>query len=153
MPATNSVCVKGNILGEDYLILSKASGIAKANWFRLAVFIVMSAFFVWVSMSSVNTIYKVYTQYKENVRYRLQEVDGYLQDPTNPAYDNEVYDNPGGKTDPLYNDNAYIRKSINQIRKRYQQYNVELRKSEKAEDVVDDTIVADDHDDYSSKKK
>ncbi len=147
--STHPVCSKSDIFGEDYLILSKASSISSSNWFMLGLFVLLSIFFAWLMLTNVTGMYKTYSEYRDNVRYKLKEVDGYTYDPTNPAYDDEIYDNPGGQTDPLYNDNAYIQRNIGHLRKRYQAYNVQLRKSDKGEDVVDEKILAGENDEYS----
>jgi hypothetical protein len=87
------------------------------------------------------------------MRYKLKEVDGYLYDPANPAYDNEVYDRPGNQTDPLYNDNAYIQKNITRLRQQYQKYNELLRKNNMSEDVIDQRMVNSLDDNYTASKK
>lgn len=148
--SSNPVCSPSEIFGQDYLILTKASSISSSNWFMLGLFVLLSIFFAWLMLSNVTGMYKTYVEHRDNVRYKLKEVDGYIYDPTNPAYDDEVYDNPGGKTDPLYNDNAYIQRNLNQLRKRYQAYNTQLRKSDKSEDVVDEKILAPINDDYKA---
>ena len=138
---TSNVCSTSRLFGDDYRILSKASSIRSTNFRTLGIFVVLFIFFAWVILSNLNTIYIVYMQYKENVRYKLKEVDGYLYDPANPAYDDEVYNRSRDKTDPLYNDNAYIQKNITRLRQQYQKYNEMLRKNNLSEDVIDQHMV------------
>lgn len=145
------VCHKASLFGEDYKILGKASEVRSANWMVLLLFGGLLTFFGWVIMSNVVSIYRVYMQYTDNVSYKLKDVDGYLQDPSDPAYDNEVYNSPSG-SDPLYRDNAYIRKNIVDLRKKYKKFNVELQKADKGEDVVDEKVLSIDQDNYTRNK-
>jgi hypothetical protein len=141
------VCHKASLFGEDYKILSKASDVKSSNWMVLLLFGALLIFFGWVIINNIVSIYRVYTQYNDNVNYKLKDADGYIQDPTDPAFDNEVYNSPQG-SDPLYRDNSYIRKNITDLRKKYQKYNVELQKADKGEDVVDEKVLSNMDDNY-----
>ncbi len=141
------VCQKASLFGEDYKILSKASEVKSSNWMVLFLFGILVIFFGWVIISNIMSIYRVYTQYNDNVSYKLKDADGFIQDPTDPAYDNEVYNSPQG-SDPLYRDNSYIRKNIVDLRKKYQKYNVELQKADMGEDVVDEKVLSNTEDNY-----
>lgn len=146
------VCHKASLFGEDYKILSKASEVNSSNWMVLMLFGALLIFFGWVIISNIVSIYRTYSQYTDNVNYKLKDADGYIQDPTDPAYDNEVYNSPVG-SDPLYRDNAYIRKNIVDLRKKFQKYNVELQKADKGEDIVDEKVLSNTQDDYVRSSK
>lgn len=150
-PTPNEVCSKASLFGEDYKILTKASEVSSANWLVLVLFMLVALFFGWVVISNIIAIYRVYVQYKDNVSFKLKDADGFIQDTTDPAYDDEVYDNPGEQSDPLYRDNDYIRKSLVDLRKKYSKFNVQLQKSNHGEDVVDEKILSSSQDDYSGK--
>ena len=145
------VCHKASLFGEDYKILSKASEVRSANWVVLLLFGGLIVFFGWVIMSNIVSIYRVYMQYSDNVSYKLKDADGFLQDPSDPAYDNEVYNSPSG-SDPLYRDNSYIKRNIVDLRKKYKKFNVELQKADKGEDVVDEKVLSVENDNYAHKK-
>lgn len=151
-PTTNEVCSKASLFGEDYKILSKASEVSSANWLVLLLFGAVVLFFGWVIISNIISIYRVYVQYKDNVNFKLKDADGFIQDTTDAAYDDEIYDNPGELSDPLYRDNDYIRKNLVDLRKKYSKFNVQLQKSNHGEDAVDEKILAPSQDDYDAKR-
>lgn len=138
----------------DIVIIDKAKEKLSLNWSLAAVFVVVFMLCIWLLIKNSVSIYNSYTEWKSTVDISKKDRSrSFLQDIMDPAYDDEAYeDTTDVYTKSDFHDNAYIRKRIRDVKKTYTSYNKALQKAGKAEDQMDERILAEEHDHYDTSK-
>jgi hypothetical protein len=148
--ATPKALCPSSVRFADVVILEKARRKLAINYTLIALFVLVFLTCSWLIGKNVVEIYTVYQDWKASVRATREERSkGFFNDPMDPMYDDEVYPNTYRDTyQDMRSENAAIRQKMKGVKKEYAAYNRALLKSKKTEDVIDEKILSNTHDDY-----
>jgi hypothetical protein len=133
---------------EDSIALATIRKKLVTKWFTIFLFLGLSAFFAWLITSNLKDIYNVYLEYIDNRDYTEKAKTGEeKEDPRSIAFDDETYDK---KVEPNVRrpNNKDISSSIEDIKTIYKEYNIQLKKDNKAQDTMDERMLASEYDNY-----
>lgn len=117
----------------------------------LFLFVVIFAFFAWLIVDNLISIWRGYKNYKSNVAAKdaIKQVSD--NDPRNPANDDEKYNNPiaPARRPKTSGDNSAIENTVNTIKSKYKPINDLLKKQSHGKgDIIDEKIMSAQYDDY-----
>ncbi len=149
MPDNSVACsLKKKIVTPDAQMLAKVRKRLMSKWMSILIFSLLFGFFVWLIISSVQSIWFNYKDYLANRDYiETAKVGDTKEDPKNINFDDEEYDK---RAEPQIRrpDNRDIKKKIEGIKNLYQSYNIQLKKEGKDADTVDEKMLSFEYDNY-----
>lgn len=141
-------------VSNDDLIIGKAHDALRMSWTMLLIYCLAFMLCAWIIISNALKIYNKIAEWRNNVKADVNRQSQYIfQDLTDPALDDEVYNNDDVNADLYMRDNTFIRKRIDEIKSEHKNYNKALSTAKRFEDVVDEKLLDVLYDNYSSKPK